>query len=131
MILISLPFLSSCIPYLQLYPFILPEDRLHLKINPDRRNERRRERIIGITEKEWGFTNARIADYEQLKHIIEILVGCIFGPLTTVRWSHLQKNAVNAVTVDTPDIWESLSWLFARNDTFLSRNSYYKIVLNC
>ena len=47
--------LKGTYPDLQLDPLVLPEDRLHLEVDSDRRDEGGGEGIVGVAEQEAVF----------------------------------------------------------------------------
>lgn len=78
-------------PYLQLDAFLVPKNGLDLEIDAHRRDERRRERIVRIAEQEAGFADARVADDQQLEHVVEVLVCGVLLPFRIAAASHLNE----------------------------------------
>ena len=62
-------------PDLQLYPFVVPVDGLHLEVDAHRADESRREGVISIAKQEGGFTHTAVANDQDLEHVVEVLVG--------------------------------------------------------
>jgi hypothetical protein len=66
----------------------MSEDGLHLEIDAHRGHESRSEGIIRIAKEEGGLSHGRVADYQQLKHVVEVLIRGISAILTR----HLRRN---------------------------------------
>ena len=81
---------SATYPNLKLNPFVLSEDRLYFEINAYCGDEGRCEGIIGITEKEACLAHGTVANDQQLEHVIEVLIGSIFLPGSSLC-RHLKK----------------------------------------
>lgn len=73
-------FLSSY-PDLQFNPLVIPVDSLHLKVDANCADKGRREGVVGVAEQEGGFSNAAVADDEDLEHIIKVLVRGLLLPV--------------------------------------------------
>lgn len=52
----------------------MSEDRFHLKIDAHGRYEGRGEGIVRVAEQERGFAYGRVADDQQLEHVVKVLV---------------------------------------------------------
>lgn len=86
-------------PYLQFNSFVVPKDGFHFKVDAHRADKSRRETIVGITEQKRRFSYGTVADNQQLKHVVEVLIGSIFLPLW-ISSGHL-KPKVNSITSDS------------------------------
>lgn len=71
-------------PDLQLHSLLIAVDCLHLEVDAHSADEGWGEGVISIAEEEGGFANAAVADDEQFKHVVKILVGGIFDPGFTI-----------------------------------------------
>lgn len=73
---------DRCDPYpdLQFDPLVLPEDRLDLEVDADGGDEGRGEGVVGVTEEEARLAHARVADDEQLEHVVKVLVRGVLLP---------------------------------------------------
>lgn len=65
-------------PYLQLDPFVITKNCLHLEVNPHCADKSRGEGVVCIAEQEGGLAHAAVANDQQLKHVIKVLVSRIF-----------------------------------------------------
>lgn len=65
---------STSYPDLQLYPLVASVDGLDLEVDAHRADKCWCERVVCITEEEGGLPNAAVADYEDFKHVIKVLV---------------------------------------------------------
>ena len=81
---------SATYPNLKLNPFVLSEDRLYFEINAYCGDEGRCEGIIGVPEKEACLAHGTVANDQQLEHVIEVLIGSIFLPGSSLC-RHLKK----------------------------------------
>lgn len=52
----------------------MSEDRFHLKIDAHGRYEGRGEGIVRVAEQKGRFADRRVADDQQLEHVVEVLV---------------------------------------------------------
>jgi len=66
----------------------MPEDSLHLEVDAHRGHESRGEGIIRVAKEEGGLSYGRVADYQQLKHVVKVLIRGISAILTR----HLRRN---------------------------------------
>jgi len=64
------------------------EDGLHLKVDPYGWHKSWSKRIVRVAKEEGSLADGRVADYQQFKHVIEVLIRGISAILT----SHLRKN---------------------------------------
>ena len=76
-------------PYLQFDALIIPEDGLDFEVDADRRHEGRREWVVGVAEQEGGFAHRRVADDQQLEHVVKVLIGGVLLPSLVLRHCHL------------------------------------------
>lgn len=97
----------------------MSEDRFHLKIDAHGRHEGRGEGIVRVAEQKRGFAHGRVADDQQLKHVVEVLVrGLLLKFRILAR--HLTKQILHN------DV--SLFWLFITH-THIHR--YNNKIFNC
>lgn len=61
-------------PDLQLYPLVVPVDGLNLEVDAHCADKGRRERVVCIAEEEGGLSYAAVANDEDFKHVIKVLV---------------------------------------------------------
>jgi hypothetical protein len=80
---------TSTYPYLQLDAFVVSKHRLHLEVNADRGHKSRREGVICVPEEKRCFAHAAVADYQQLEHVVEVLVRGVLLPLRVLSSCHL------------------------------------------
>lgn len=92
--ILSSQFQRPTHPYLQLDALLVSEHCLHFEIDAHRRDERRRERVVRIAEQETGFTDAGVADDQQLEHVVEVLVCGVLLPFRVAAASHLYRCVV-------------------------------------
>lgn len=59
-------------------------DCLHLEVDAHSANKGRGESVISIAEEEGGLANTAVANDEQFKHIVKILVRGIFDSSFTI-----------------------------------------------
>ena len=67
-------------PNLQLDPLVLSEYSLHFEVDTNSADEGRGEGIVSVPEEEGGLAHRAVPDDEQLEHVVEVLVGCVFLP---------------------------------------------------
>lgn len=75
-------------PDLKFNSFIVSKDGFHFKVDANSADKGARKRVVGIAEQERSLANATIADDQQLEHVVEILIGRIFLPLSVAALSH-------------------------------------------
>lgn len=75
-------------PDLKFNSFIVSKDGFHFKVNANSADKGARKRVVGISEQERSLANATIADDQQFEHVVEILIGRIFLPLSVAALSH-------------------------------------------
>jgi len=73
-------FLTCRVPNLQLDPLVLSEYSLHFEVDTNSADEGRGEGIVSVPEEEGGLAHRAVPDDEQLEHVVEVLVGCVFLP---------------------------------------------------
>lgn len=76
----------------------MPEHGFHLEINPNRADERRREAVIGVSEKERGLPHRAVTYDQQFEHIVEILIGGVFLPFWVCA-GHLRNKETTCVNL--------------------------------
>lgn len=67
-------------PNLKFDSFLVSEDGFNFEVDADGRDERRRERVVCITEEKRCLANGRVADNQQFEHIVVVLVRRLFLP---------------------------------------------------
>lgn len=75
-------------PDLQLDALVMPKDRLDLEVDAHGWDEGRCEAVVRVAEEETRLAHARVADDEQLEHVVEVLIGRILLPLGISTTSH-------------------------------------------
>ena len=62
----------------------MSEDGLDFEVNADGGNEGRGEGVVSIAEKEAGLAHRAVPDDEEFEHVVEVLVGSVFLPSSTL-----------------------------------------------
>lgn len=100
-------------PYLKFDTLVVSKDSFHFEINTNSWDESWRERIVSITKQKTSFSNTRVANDKKLKHVVKVLVCCIFLPFWVTSTSHLKvsrERNINKFTILLLFWWESLPW---------------------
>lgn len=79
-------------PDLQLYPLVIPVDGLDFKVDAHCADKGRCEWVVCITEKEGGLSDAAVADDEDFKHVIKVLLRRLLLAIWGICRRHLGKN---------------------------------------
>lgn len=83
---------SGTYPNLQFHPLVIPINRFHFEVNSHCANKGWCESVIGVSEEEGCFAHAAVANDQKFEHVIKILIGSIFLPVSGIcHWSHLRK----------------------------------------
>lgn len=79
-------------PYLQLYPFVVPVDGLHLEVDAHRADEGWREGVVRVAEKKGSLSYAAVANDEDFKHVVKVLVRGLLLSICGICRRHLCKD---------------------------------------
>lgn len=82
-------------PDLQLYPLVVPVDGLDFKVDAHRADEGRRERVVCVAEQEGGLSDTAVANDEDFKHVIKVLLRDLLLAVCGICRRHLNKGYDN------------------------------------
>lgn len=83
-------------PDLQFDPLVILVHSLHFEVDSHCADEGRSEGVIGVAEQEGRLAYAAVANDQQLKHVVKVLVPPLSLPFRILSGSHLQKHKRDA-----------------------------------